>query len=41
MKSRRTVVNVFDALRLSEGPLARIRLPYGIPVGFHGHFLAG
>jgi carotenoid cleavage dioxygenase len=38
VKSRRTAVNVFDALRLSEGPIARAWLPYGLPVGFHGHF---
>lgn len=38
VKSRRAAVNVFDALRLSEGPIARAWLPYGLPVGFHGHF---
>jgi carotenoid cleavage dioxygenase len=38
--TRRTVVNVFDALRLSDGPMARAWLPYGLPVGFHGHFTA-
>jgi all-trans-8'-apo-beta-carotenal 15,15'-oxygenase len=38
VKSKRTAVNIFDALRLSEGPIARAWLPYGLPVGFHGHF---
>jgi carotenoid cleavage dioxygenase len=40
VKTRRTAVNVFDALRLSAGPIARAWLPYGLPVGFHGHFTA-
>jgi carotenoid cleavage dioxygenase len=41
VKARRTVVNVFDALRLAQGPIARAWLPYGLPIGFHGHFAAG
>jgi carotenoid cleavage dioxygenase len=40
MRTRKTEVNVFDAMRLSAGPLAKAKLPYAIPIGFHGHFLA-
>ncbi len=40
-KTGKTEVNVFDALRLADGPLATAKLPYAIPLGFHGHFLAG
>lgn len=39
-KTGRTEVHVFDALRLKDGPLAIAKLPYAIPIGFHGHFLA-
>lgn len=38
VKTRRTAVNIFDALELAQGPIARAWLPYGLPVGFHGHF---
>ena len=33
-------ITVFDARRVSEGPLARAWLPYPLPLGFHGHFHA-
>jgi len=33
-----TELNVFDADRLSAGPVARARLPYALPLGFHGCF---
>ena len=36
----RTSLNIFDALQLSAGPLARAWLPYGMPPGFHGNFQA-
>lgn len=39
-RTGKTEVNVFDAQRLADGPLATARLPYAIPLGFHGHFLA-
>ena len=39
--SRRTSVNVFDALNLAAGPIARAWLPYGLPPGFHGNFQPG
>ena len=29
------LLNVFDARRLSDGPLATARLPYGLPLGLH------
>ena len=35
-----TVLSVFDASRLSEGPLAQARLPYSLPLGLHGTFVA-
>lgn len=35
---RRTAINVFDAARLSEGPLQQAMLPYGLPLGLHGQF---
>lgn len=37
---RRTVLNVFDAARLADGPVARATLPYWLPYGFHGSFAA-
>jgi carotenoid cleavage dioxygenase len=30
---------VFDATRLSAGPIARVKLPLRIPLGFHGSFV--
>lgn len=38
-RRRRTVLSVFDAQRLSAGPLAQAWLPYAAPLGFHGNFL--
>lgn len=35
-RDRRTELHVFDALRLSDGPLASWQLPYSCPFGFHG-----
>ncbi len=34
-----TQLGVFDAKRVAEGPLAVARLPYAIPLGFHGTFV--
>lgn len=39
-RTAKTEVQVFDALNLAAGPLAVAKLPYGIPLGFHGHFHA-
>ncbi len=30
---------VFDATRLAAGPIARVRLPQRVPLGFHGSFV--
>jgi all-trans-8'-apo-beta-carotenal 15,15'-oxygenase len=35
-----TVLSVFDAMRLADGPLAQARLPYALPLGLHGSFEA-
>jgi all-trans-8'-apo-beta-carotenal 15,15'-oxygenase len=39
-KRGETVMTVFDAARVSGGPLALARLPYRAPHCFHGNFLA-
>jgi all-trans-8'-apo-beta-carotenal 15,15'-oxygenase len=39
--SRRTCLNILDAQRLSDGPIARAWLPMPAPLGFHGQFAAG
>ena len=39
LASARTELLVFDARRLSEGPLAAFACPYAIPLGFHGSFV--
>jgi all-trans-8'-apo-beta-carotenal 15,15'-oxygenase len=36
-----TMLTVFDARRLPDGPLARIRLDVALPLGFHGQFVRG
>lgn len=33
-------VSVFDASRVAAGPVALARLPYWLPLGFHGNFAA-
>jgi carotenoid cleavage dioxygenase len=35
-----TVMTVFDAARVSAGPLALARMPYRAPHCFHGNFLS-
>ncbi|MEO8020754.1 carotenoid oxygenase family protein [Polaromonas sp.] len=35
----RTALSVFDAGNVAAGPLARIHLPYGLPLGLHGQFV--
>lgn len=35
-----SVLTVFDAARIADGPLALARLPYRAPICFHGNFLA-
>ncbi|MES2317454.1 MAG: carotenoid oxygenase family protein [Pseudomonadota bacterium] len=39
-KRAQTVMTVFDAARISAGPVALARLPYRTPHCFHGNFLA-
>ena len=39
-KLAQTVMTVFDAARISAGPVALARLPYRTPHCFHGNFLA-
>lgn len=36
MKERVTEVHVFNAIKLSDGPVASFRAPYAWPLGFHG-----
>jgi carotenoid cleavage dioxygenase-like enzyme len=38
--SERTALSVFDAAAVSTGPVARATLPYGLPLGLHGQFVA-
>jgi all-trans-8'-apo-beta-carotenal 15,15'-oxygenase len=37
---RQTVLTVFDAARISAGPMAMAYLPYRAPLCFHGNFLS-
>ncbi|MFN5349932.1 MAG: carotenoid oxygenase family protein [Polaromonas sp.] len=38
--SERTTLSVFDASAVNAGPLASVKLPYGLPLGLHGQFVA-
>ena len=40
MKRQLTVVNVLEAGRIEDGPIAQATLPYKLPLGFHGNFTA-
>jgi len=33
-----TVLSIFDAAHVSDGPIAQARLPYSLPLGLHGTF---
>ena len=37
--TERTTLSVFDAQAVDAGPVARIALPYGLPLGLHGQFV--
>lgn len=37
-KRRVTVVSVFDAAQVANGPIEQVTLPYGLPLGLHGQF---
>jgi all-trans-8'-apo-beta-carotenal 15,15'-oxygenase len=39
-RARRTLVSVFDASRLVDGPVAQASLPYLLPPGLHGAWVA-
>ncbi len=39
--SGRTTLSVFEAGALADGPVAQLALPYGLPLGLHGQFVAG
>ena len=39
--SKRTCLNVFQANKLADGPVARAWLDYHLPIGFHGSFQQG
>ena len=38
LKLGRSTLNLFDAARIEEGPVAKAHLPYGWPMGLHGAF---
>lgn len=38
--TERTALSVFAAQRLADGPIARAHLPYPLPLGLHGQFVA-
>lgn len=40
-RARQTRLSVFDAEHLADGPLAQASLPYALPLGLHGQFVAG
>jgi carotenoid cleavage dioxygenase len=39
-KRQATVLNLLDAARIEDGPVAQAVLPYVLPLGFHGNFTA-
>jgi len=38
IRRRHSRLNLFRADRLTEGPIARMKLPYALPLGLHGKF---
>jgi len=38
LQRRVTVLSIFDALHVSDGPIAQASLPYALPAGLHGNF---
>jgi len=38
-RKERTALSVFDAGKVAAGPVARVHLPYGLPLGLHGQFV--
>ncbi len=39
-QAERTALSIFDARHVDGGPVARVLLPYGLPLGLHGQFVA-
>lgn len=39
LKSRKTILAVFDALYMDRGPILTATLPYAMPPGLHGNFV--
>jgi all-trans-8'-apo-beta-carotenal 15,15'-oxygenase len=37
-RGENTVLSIFDATHISDGPIAQARLPYSLPLGLHGTF---
>lgn len=35
---RRTLVSIFDAAQVAQGPIEQVSLPYALPLGLHGRF---
>lgn len=40
VRSKQTGLNVFNAEALADGPIAHASLPYALPLGLHGKFVA-
>ena len=40
-QQQHTLLNVFDAHSVQDGPLATATLPYHLPLGLHGKFVNG
>ncbi|MCR9278573.1 MAG: carotenoid oxygenase family protein [Pseudomonadaceae bacterium] len=40
VRSKQTGLNVFNAQAIADGPIAQARLPYALPLGLHGKFVA-
>jgi carotenoid cleavage dioxygenase len=38
IQTGKTVLSVFDALHIADGPIANAYLPYAQPIGVHGNF---
>lgn len=40
LAERQTVLSIFNAEALDDGPVAQARLPYSLPLGLHGTYRA-
>jgi carotenoid cleavage dioxygenase len=41
LREDKTVLSVFDVHGVADGPIAQARLPYSVPLGLHGSYVAG